>query len=167
MIKVYFDGACEPINPGGIATFGYVIFRDYEKIIEGKGIASEPFSSQASNNVAEYTALIKALEWLISNNYKNDNVHVCGDSQLTIRQMTGKYAVKAERLLPLYARAQELAAQFGSIKFEWIPREKNEEADNLTHQAYTEYIGSDPAIREKIGPVVATEKQRAVMNPVK
>ena len=158
MIRVYFDGACEPINPGGIATFGYVIYRDDEKIIEGKGIASEPLSSQTSNNVAEYTALINALEWLIANNYRNDNIHIYGDSQLTIRQMTGKYAVKAERLLPLYARAQQLAKQFDSIKFQWIPREANEEADKLTHQAYNEYIESDPAIKEKIEPLLATDK---------
>ncbi len=163
MIKVYFDGACEPINPEGIATFGYVIYRDDEKLIVGKGIASEPLSSQTSNNVAEYTALINALEWLITNNYRTDNIHVYGDSQLTIRQMIGKYAVKAEKLIPLYARAQKLATQFDSIKFEWIPREANEEADKLTHQAYNEYIESDPAIKEKIEPWLATEKQRSLM----
>ena len=167
MIGVYFDGACEPINPEGIATFGYVIYNDENKLNEGKEIACEPLSSQASNNVAEYTGLITALEWLLDNNNKAHDIHVYGDSQLTIRQMIGRYAVKAERLLSLFAKAQQLATQFESIRFEWIPREANEEADALTHHAYNEYIESDPAIKEKIKPLLATEKQRALMNQLK
>lgn len=167
MIDVYFDGACEPINPKGVATYGYVIYKDNEKLSEGKGIACEPLSVQASNNVAEYSGLINALEWLLANNYSHEHIDVYGDSQLTIRQMTGRYAVKAERLLSLFAKAQQLATQFDSIKFGWIPREENEEADKLTHQAYSEYIDSNPAIKAKIEPLLATEKQRTLMNQLK
>jgi len=164
MIKVYFDGACEPINPRGVATFGFIIYHNGEKLSEGKGLACEPLSSQASNNVAEYTALIKAFEWLLNNNYRNNRIDVYGDSQLTIRQMIGEYSVKAERLIPLHAKAQQLAMQFKAVRFIWIPREENEEADNLTHQAYREYIDSNPALKPKIEPLLATEKQKSLMD---
>lgn len=52
-VTVYYDGACEPRNPRGVATYGFVIYKDGVKIGEGKGLAAEPWSEGASNNVAE------------------------------------------------------------------------------------------------------------------
>ena len=163
-IVVYFDGACEPWNPKGIATYGFVIYRDSKKIREGKGLACEPFSWQSSNNVAEYTAMIKALEYLIENGLTKEEVIVKGDSQLTIRQMNGVYSVNAKRIIPLYKKATELVSKFNKIKFIWIPREENEIADHLSHEVYVEYIDSHPEIKEKISSSLATEKQKRLMN---
>ena len=159
MIVVYFDGACEPKNPEGIATYGFVIYKDGEKLAEGKGLACEPFSWGASNNVAEYTALIKALEYLVENGLTDDEVLVKGDSQLTIRQMQGIYSVKAERIIPLHEKATELVKKFRKIRFQWIPREQNEEADHLSHEAYAELLRTRPDVLEKVKPYLATEKQ--------
>ena len=159
MIVVYFDGACEPINPKGIATYGYVIYRDEQKITEGSGLACEPFSWNSSNNVAEYTALVKALEYLVENGLTDKQVVVRGDSQLVIRQMIGRYSVKSERIKPLYEKAVELTSKFKEIEFEWIPREYNEEADNLSHKAYVEFLDSHPDAVKKIEKYLATEKQ--------
>jgi len=167
MIEIYFDGACEPKNPEGIATFGFVIYNNREKIVEDKGLACKPFSWQASNNVAEYTAMIKAFEWLLANFeiVDGDNIKAYGDSQLAIRQMTGEYTVNAERIRPLYKKACVLREQFKSITFLWVPREKNTEADALSHQAYEEYIDlSNQEIKAQILSMAATTKQKAFMD---
>ena len=66
VIEVYFDGLCEPVNPGGLATYGFVIYIDGRKVCEGCGVICG-FDRNATNNIAEYTALIKALKWLLKN----------------------------------------------------------------------------------------------------
>ena len=165
MIVIYFDGACEPTNPKGIATYGFVIYKDGKKIGEGKGLACKPFSWKASNNVAEYTALIKAFEF-VRNKGLNDKIVVRGDSQLAIRQMQGIYSVNATRIIPLYNKAQELTKGL-NVRFEWIPREKNEEADWLSHKAYEEYLDTHPEALNKIKDFLATEKQKEFMKRLK
>lgn len=136
-VTVYFDGLCEPRNPRGVAAYGYVIYVDGVRFSSGRGLAAEPWSEMASNNVAEYTALIQALKWLLENGYME--VVVRGDSQLVIRQMTGRYAVRASRIIPLYERAVELASKFRSVRFEWVPRDENWEADYESELAYADY----------------------------
>lgn len=61
MIIIYFDGLCEPRNPGGIATYGYVVYKD-EKVIK-KGCRAIGEGQGMTNNVAEYSGLKRALEW--------------------------------------------------------------------------------------------------------
>ena len=139
MIEAYFDGLCDP-NPGGVATYGFVVKRDGKKIHEGHGLAVAPKTPQATNNVAEYTGLIKALEWLAEQKVKGPIV-VRGDSDLVIKQIRGEYKVKSGLLAPLHRRAGELASRFDSLDFEWIQRERNTEADRLTNLAYAEYTG--------------------------
>jgi len=139
-IEVYFDGACEPVNPGGIATYGFVVYRNHEKIHEDSGVAGAGcLGDDTSNNMAEYTALIKALEWLIESKLTETKIVVKGDSQLVIKQLNKQYAVKAPRIIPLYLKAQKLASMFKDISFIWIPREQNKEADTLSHKAYLDF----------------------------
>jgi len=168
-IEVYFDGACEPVNPGGIATFGFVIYKDGEMLKSEKGLACEPFSSYASNNVAEYTAMLKALEFMVEDGLCDEHAHITvkGDSQLTIRQMNGMYAVRALRIIPLFKRAKKLTKKIKNIQFVWVPREQNTIADDLSHQAYTEYVDTHPEIRDKIVSYGATDKQKALMDRLK
>ena len=165
MIEIYFDGACEPINPKGIATYGFIICKNGKKIGQDKGLACEPFSSKSSNNVAEYTALIKALE-TVKNKKLDKKIIIKGDSQLAIRQMQGIYSVNAPRIIPLYNKAKKLAMGL-DIKFEWIPREKNEDADYLSHKAYEEYIDKHPEARKTVEKYCATEKQKEYMDKLK
>ncbi|WP_243674943.1 hypothetical protein [Vulcanisaeta distributa] len=62
-------GACEPKNPGGVGTYGFLILDEKGNTIhEGYGIACEP-GPGCTNNIAEYTGLVKALEWLVGNGY--------------------------------------------------------------------------------------------------
>jgi ribonuclease HI len=139
MIEAYFDGLCEP-NPGGVATYGFVIKRDGKKVHEGHGLAGTPKTAQATNNVAEYTGLIKALEWLTGQKTPGP-ILVRGDSDLIIKQVQGLYKVKSGLLAPLHGRVKELLEELPDVKFEWIQRERNGDADRLTNLAYAEYIG--------------------------
>src|SRR5919199_1338103 len=92
----------------------------------------------STNNVAEYTGIIKALEWLIANNYQNESIVIKGDSQLVILQIKRKFKVKAPNIIPLYHDAMSLISKFKDIQFELIPREQNKEADRLSNLAYQE-----------------------------
>lgn len=89
--------------------------------------------------MTEYTAMIEAFKWLLKRGYADADVLVRGDSQLSIRQMQGWYAVKAPRIIPLYEEAKKLAEKFRKVSFQWVPREENAEADLLSEIAFKEY----------------------------
>lgn len=145
-IEVYFDGLCQPVNPGGIACYAFVIRRDGRTIHSDYGIAAEPFSKDATNNVAEYTALAKALEWLIANGLNNSGrVEVKSDSQLVVKQLRGEYKIKSQRIIPLYRQVLLLQSRFpDGIEIRWVPREENKEADSLTNRAYNKALQDNP-----------------------
>lgn len=174
-IEVYFDGLCQPYNPGGIACYAFVI-KKYgynnnddetcvgQTIYSQYGLAAEPFTNDASNNVAEYMGIIKALEWLLLllpqlNDQDNSKIIVRGDSKLVIYQIKGKYKVKASRIVPLHQTVMSLISKFKVLNIEWVPREQNSEADRLSNKAYQELLESNPALREKIREHLATDEQ--------
>jgi len=139
-VHVHFDGACQPPRGGGVATFGFTIEGagfDHE---EG-GLATRPFSERATNNVAEYVAAIRALEWLREQGYRGEVV-VSGDSQLVIRQVEGEYEVRKEHLKAYHARLLQLAGEFRSVRFEWVPRTDNVRADALSKEALLTAAGA-------------------------
>lgn len=136
----YFDGLCEPVNPGGVATYGVVIKRAGSTVFEDSGLAfAKPWSSEASNNVAEYSAAIHALEWLKQNGLQDSPVVLRGDSRLIINQLKGSFKVKAPRVLELHGRASRFLLEFSNIRLEWVNRERNSEADRLSRVAYQKY----------------------------
>ena len=141
-VIVHFDGLCEPRNPGGVATYGVVAYRDGVVVHEEHGLASEP-GPDSTNNVAEYTGLHRALEWVIAN-AADEPVVVRGDSQLAVRQMTGQYAVNAPRIVPLHAAAVKLWSAVPKVTFEWVKRDLNEHADRLSKKAYEEALAANP-----------------------
>jgi len=164
MIYIYFDGGCEPINPKGVATYGFVIYQDERKLMEDGGLAGKPFTEQTSNNVAEYTGIIKSLEYLIKHNFTNEKVVVKGDSKLIINQMRGEYRVKATRLIPLFKKADELRRKFKDISFEWMPREENMEADVIVRKQYELYMFNHPELSSKLDRALASDKQKELMD---
>ncbi len=140
---LYFDGLCEPRNPGGVATYGYLILDGCVRIREESGlVGAGMLGDDVSNNVAEYTAMIRGLEHLASQGYRGEVV-VRGDSQLTIRQMQGAYSVRAPRLIPLHKRATALRRNFKEVTFEWVPREDNTEADLLSRRAFEDFVSKN------------------------
>jgi ribonuclease HI len=159
-----FDGMCQPINPGGVACYGFTIQEKRNnqiyQIYEEGGIAFEPFSKESSNNVAEYVALIKLLEWLLANGYNKFNVFIQGDSQLIINQLSGKYKVKSEKLKIYFDKTKILIKKFENLHIEWITREKNNAADSLANKAYIDFIDNNySGLHNKLKPYFATDQQ--------
>ena len=138
-ITIHFDGLCLPRNPGGVATYGFIAKRGAKKLHEEGGLAAPPYTPEATNNVAEYTGVLKALEWAVAQGFTSEPLLVRGDSELVIRQLKGEYKVKSPSIVSLYNQVRALAEKFAAIEFEWIPREKNKDADALTNRAYAEF----------------------------
>jgi ribonuclease HI len=86
-----------------------------------------------TNNVAEYKALIAALQKAIK--LKATQVEVRADSELMIKQLNGRYKIKSIGLRPLYLEAAKLLAQFETVSLKHIPRELNAAADKLANDA--------------------------------
>jgi ribonuclease HI len=135
-VHVHFDGACQPPNGPGVATYGFTLEGEGFDF-EDCGLATRPFSERATNNVAEYVAAIRALEWLREQGYRG-LVIASGDSQLVIRQMRGEYRVLTEHLQAYHARLSQLASEFQAVQWMWIPREQNARADALSKAALEE-----------------------------
>ncbi len=126
---LYFDGACRG-NPSDILGLGAILKDSKDNIIESQ---FDTDNNGGSNNEAEYLSLILGLQMAINNEIKILNVK--GDSQLIINQVTGKYQVKAENLIPLYNKVMDLCKSFYTIEFKHIKRELNKEADKLANIA--------------------------------
>ncbi len=150
MIEVYFDGLCQPINPGGVSCYAFIVKSDGRIIHSDYGVAAKPFSEESTNNVAEYTALAKALQWLLANNFNSKKVEIKSDSQLVVNQLTGDYKVKAKRILPLFKQVLFLKTKFQDIQIKWIPRDKNREADRLTNKAYNKALLENPGYLDRL-----------------
>jgi ribonuclease HI len=86
-----------------------------------------------TNNQAEYHGLILGLRHALA--MGADGVTVHGDSQLVLRQLEGRYAVKSPGLKALHAEAGQLLSKFSAVKLEWVPREENAEADQASRDA--------------------------------
>ena len=91
------------------------------------------FLGNATNNFAEYTAVVRALRLAIKN--KVTEILLRSDSELLIRQLSGEYKVKSETLKPLYDECMKLIYKIKKIKFEHVRREFNIEADRLANEA--------------------------------
>jgi ribonuclease HI len=146
-VTVWFDGACEPQNPGGHGTYGIVIAagEDGAMLVTDRGYIGH--GDGITNNVAEYRALIEALEY-VHEHGPSIQITVHGDSQLVIRQLTGEYRVKSERLQPLWREARQLAHDL-DVTFKWVPREQNEHADGLSRRAYHEHVHTESIERNR------------------
>lgn len=131
------DGLCEPVNPGGTATYGFVIKNDDGRVLARKsGFVGE--GQEMSNNVAEYAALSEALNFLIKEKMTQLPIEVRSDSRLVVYQMKGEWKFRRGLYGEKHAEAKDLVARFERIRFKWVPREENDEADALTRKAYAE-----------------------------
>ena len=115
-------------NPGP-AAFGYVLETEDGTVLAAHGETI----GLATNNVAEYRALIAGLQKALDVGV--DEVDVISDSQLLVRQMTGEYKVKNEALRTLSLEAAKLARQLRRVSYRSVPREHNELADRLVNEA--------------------------------
>jgi ribonuclease HI len=132
MIKAYFDGACAPFNPGGHMGIGaYVLDHDGTKIFQFSGY--ELSGPTTSNNVAEYMALEKCMDFIIDNGFQEEEVTFFSDSKLVTMQMNGKWRVHGGLYLETAERCLNKLYFIKNAKFNWIPRESNDLADKLSN----------------------------------
>jgi ribonuclease HI len=126
-VKLSTDGGARG-NPGP-AAYGYVLEDEEGTVLAAHGERI----GIATNNVAEYSALIAGLQKAIELGF--DEVEVVSDSELMVKQMRGEYRVKNEALKELWARAGRLAGQVGSVGYTAVRREHNKLADKLVNEA--------------------------------
>jgi len=131
-LEIYIDGASKG-NPGHSGV-GIVIYRNGLRI---KNISS--YIGSATNNVAEYTALIYALEEALL--LKAQSLEINTDSQLLARQLNKIYKVKHPGIVNLYNRAAHLLTGFEKVLINHIPRQENSLADKLATAAVNSALG--------------------------
>jgi ribonuclease HI len=132
-LTLNIDGASKG-NPGH-ASIGICISSNGEIIKKYSA-----YIGQATNNAAEYQALLKGLE--LAAELGATSVDVMSDSELVVRQMNGTYQVKNETLFPLYEEAQKRAKTFFNFAICHVPRSKNKEADRLANQGIKEGLNA-------------------------
>lgn len=115
-------------NPGP-AAIGAIL-----KDVRGKTVATiSQAIGVASNNEAEYCAIITAMEKALKLGAKQ--VELRSDSELVVNQLNGRYKIKSTNLRPLYLQAAQLLGQFDKVAIIYVPREQNTEADRLANEA--------------------------------
>ena len=126
-VIAYTDGGSRG-NPGPAAA-GFVLSDNAGTPLLSKAF----FIGKATNNVAEYTAIIRAIEAALQ--IGAQELTVFSDSELLVRQINGRYRVKSENMKPLYEQAVDLLGQFSNWKVRHIAREHNTQADALVNRA--------------------------------
>lgn len=130
-LVVYTDGASRG-NPGP-ASYGFTISEYLGKLLVQKG----EYIGIATNNVAEYTAVLESLKTIKKNFYKNGPLEIkfYADSKLVVQQLSGIYKIKSPHLIPIIEKIKLLANELGNVSYNHIPREQNLQADAMANKA--------------------------------
>ncbi len=129
---LYADGGSRG-NPGPAGAGALVIDEEGVQVVT----VSE-FLGTTTNNIAEYTAVLRALEeltGLLGSAASSARVEARLDSQLVVRQMNGEYKIKHPNIIPLAQKVKDVAGNFASVQFVHIYREDNKKADALANTA--------------------------------
>jgi phosphoribosylglycinamide formyltransferase-1 len=151
-ITIYTDGGSRG-NPGPAAA-GFILADPGGNQVQSKAL----FLGRTTNNVAEYTALVKALE--AAKQIGAKRLMVFSDSELLVKQVNGQYKVKSEQIRPLFQQTINLISEFEDCKVKHITRDKNQEADDLVNQALNleQDIESGPQAK----PVPAAKNKKPI-----
>lgn len=125
--RLYTDGGARG-NPGP-AAYGYVLEAEDGTVLDARG---EPIGV-ATNNVAEYSALLAGLAKAIELHVTE--LDVVSDSELLVKQMRGEYKVKNPALKELSLEAARIGRKIGKVRYKAVRREHNELADRLVNEA--------------------------------
>jgi len=130
-LKIFTDGGARG-NPGPAAA-AFIAYQG-EEILAQEGF----YLGKATNNVAEYQAVLKAFDWLLSYREKTKEagkVEFFLDSKLVVSQLNGQFKIKARNLLPLVLAIKQKEKALGvPVSYSYIPRFKNKAADLLVNQ---------------------------------
>jgi ribonuclease HI len=136
---IYSDGASRG-NPGP-AGYGAVV----ENRTTGTKTAVNGFLGITTNNVAEYRGLLAGLDYALA--HGGGTVEARADSELMVRQLTGRYRVKNPTLQALYREVIDRLGRFERWQVRHVPREQNREADRLANAAIDAARGEAPRSR--------------------
>lgn len=131
--RIWFDGACEPYNPCGHGTCGFVATVGEETVATERGQIGE--GGGITDNVAEYTAITEALKY-VGHELDAETIYIQGGPQFVISRMTRQYIVNSQNLIPRLARGWGNCRHPQLRRLQWVPREQNEAADALSEGAY-------------------------------
>lgn len=134
-LTLYVDGAAKG-NPGP-AGIGIQVVHDGEVLKEDCG-----YLGVATNNAAEYQALIRGLQ--LARDFEANSVQVISDSELVVNHMNGRYKVKSASLRPLFEEAQKLSREFHRFKISHVDRSQNKDADRLANEGIRNHAASGP-----------------------
>ena len=132
LFTLYADGGSRG-NPGPAGAGALV--RDEEGV---QVVTVSEFLGTTTNNIAEYTAVLRALEELralLEEQATNATVDVRLDSQLVVKQMNGEYKIKHPNIIPLAGKVKEVVRAFRTVTFSHVYRDQNKEADALANAA--------------------------------
>jgi len=125
--RLFTDGGARG-NPGP-AAYGYVLEAEDGTVLAAHGEAI----GVATNNVAEYRALVEGLRRAVDLHV--DELEVVSDSELLVHQMRGEWKIKKDTLRVLWEEAQDIAAGIAKVRYTAVRREHNELADRLVNEA--------------------------------
>ena len=143
-LVAHIDGGARG-NPGP-AGYGVVITDQAGR----KVAALSEYLGHQTNNFAEYSGLLAALDYAVRQGHKA--LQVVADSELLVKQIRGEYKVKSPTLLELYQRARKLIAQLKWFSIQHTLREGNQEADRLANQAMDKGMGRSLSVASNTGP---------------
>nr|WP_063712526.1 bifunctional RNase H/acid phosphatase [Nocardia concava] len=147
MVIVEADGGSRG-NPGP-AGYGAVVYdADHVRVLAER----REYLGVTTNNVAEYRGLIAGLEAAAELGAREVAVRM--DSKLVVEQMSGRWKVKHESMIPLADRARRLVAGFDRVSFTWIPRKENKHADKLANEAMDD-AGTVAEVRDALAAETA------------
>jgi formyltetrahydrofolate-dependent phosphoribosylglycinamide formyltransferase len=147
-LTIYTDGASRG-NPGPAAA-GFVIIDSNNNELAARGI----YLGQATNNVAEYNGMIKAIEAAME--FSHEKLTIFSDSELMVRQINGQYKVKSDLLRPLYQQVIDMLGNFKSWQVKHVTRDKNTKADSLCNQS----LDLKKDVKEEAKPAKPQKKLR-------
>jgi ribonuclease HI len=156
VLTIYTDGAARG-NPGP-AAYAYIIEQHGAPPIEAKGTLGH-----TTNNVAEYTALVRVLEHAAK--LGGRKLLINSDSELLVKQMNGEYQVKNDDLRTLFKQAKILCQRFDAVTIRHVRRAQNSRADRLCNEALdgtSKKTGANPPLTQAKPTGVAKERRNAV-----
>lgn len=133
-LTIHCDGGARG-NPGPAAS-AFVVTDENNSLVHEQGF----FLGETTNNVAEYTALIKAFEWLIQSPLNYESLTCIFDSELVVKQITGVYKIKSPHLATLAGAIRQLQIKLPvTPTYLHVRREQNKDADRLVNQTLDSY----------------------------
>ncbi len=160
-LTLFVDGGCEPKNPGGTSTAGWVLYNNAvlgvdnsNKLLVEEGRVAKDGGPLATNNFGEYSALCFSLKWLVEQNWRG-NLDVFADSKLLVEQVNRNWKCNKTHLSEMRDKIwnylellemKNLKAPFevenkhrNLFSLTWVPRDQNAYANDLCRAAFQEY----------------------------